>query len=398
MTSTINISNKRMLITLAFLSAFTPLSIDLYLPALPQMVEVFGTSAAKINMTLSLFFVSLSAGMLFFGPISDKFGRRPVLFFGLILYTLASAACALSESASTLIIARIFQAFGGGAATTIATAIAKDLYSGEERARMLATILAMVIIAPIVAPLLGALVLQFASWRAIFVLLTAAGVIAFILVLPLQEPLTELYEGSTIRSIGRLFVVLKNPSFSMLLILFSTLSLPFMGYIAASSYIYINNFGLGEGAFSFYFAINSIAAMAGPMIYIRISKRLGSYKIITISFIAICLSGILVATIGHLAPYAFALCLMPATLATTAMRSPSINITLEQHEGDAGSSSALINFLGMLLGGAGVSAVFLPGDDLILSIGAMQLLIGIGGGTLWLLVKNDKIVALKKVI
>jgi len=391
------ISNRRMLIILAFLSAFTPLSIDLYLPALPQMVEVFETTAARINLTLSLFFVSLSAGMLFFGPVSDKFGRKPVLFFGLILYTISSAFCAFSASVDTLIIARIFQAFGGGAATTIATAIAKDLYSGEERARMLATILAMVIIAPIVAPLMGALVLQFASWRTIFLIITAAGVLAFILVLPLPEPLTTRYRGSTIRSIGRLFAVLKNPSFSILLLLFSALSLPFMGYIAASSYIYINTFGLSEGAFSFYFALNSVAAMAGPMVYIKISRRVGSYSIITTSFLCLSISGMFVVTIGHLAPLIFAICLMPATLATTAMRSPSMNITLEQHEGDAGSSSALINFLGMLMGGVGVSAVFLPGDDLILSIGAMQLIIGIFGGALWLLIKSDKLTTLKRV-
>lgn len=185
-----------MLITLAFISAFPPLSTDLYLPALPQMAEIFATTPARINLTLSLFFVFFGAGILVWGPLSDKYGRKPILYWGLGIYIASSLMCAVAGDYLHLVVSRIFQAFGGGAATAVATAVVKDVYSGEKRARVLAIIMAMVITSPVVAPIIGALLLKFASWRAMFVALAGFGVFAFVMAFPLNESLVFRYQGS----------------------------------------------------------------------------------------------------------------------------------------------------------------------------------------------------------
>ncbi|MBB1078221.1 MFS transporter, partial [Rhodoferax sp. 4810] len=150
-----NLGNTGTLIFLALISAFPPLSIDLYLPAMPQMVDTLATTHSRVNMTLSMFLIFYAGGLLFWGPLSEKFGRKPILLTGLGIYIFSSILCALSLSVDQLILSRMLQAFGGSAATVVAAAIVKDLYDGRQRERVMATVMSMVIIAPMVAPVLG---------------------------------------------------------------------------------------------------------------------------------------------------------------------------------------------------------------------------------------------------
>lgn len=385
-----NFSNKRMLATLAFISAFPPLSTDLYLPALPQMVEVFGTSPAKVNLTLSLFFIFFAVGILIWGPLSEKYGRKPILYCGLVIYTLSSLLCSAARSCDQLILFRVFQAFGGGAATAVATAIVKDLYAGAERARVLAVIMAMVIIAPVVAPILGSLLLIIASWRAVFLALTGFGILALLIVIPLEEPLAHRYQGSALRSVGRLFVVLKNPGFSMLLCVFSAAPMPLMAFIAGSSYVYIQGFGLSEQVFSLFFAANAVCAMLGPILYIRISKQFNPAAIISVCFIVLAVSGFMVGLAGSSSPFIFAAAMMPATMAVTAMRAPSAHLMLEQQQQDTGSASSLINFCGMLAGSLGMFLVSGNTAYIVVTISALQIGVGSLGFLCWRLIKNNQ--------
>jgi DHA1 family bicyclomycin/chloramphenicol resistance-like MFS transporter len=264
----------------------------------------------------------------------------------------------------------------------------KDLYGGRQREKVMALVMSMVIIAPIVAPIMGALLLKYVSWEVIFFVLAGVGLTALMAATLLEETIENRYAGSVWRSWGRLAVVLKNPNFSMLLVIFSTISMFIMTFLAASSFIYINGFGLNEREFSWFLAINAAFAMVGPILYVRLSRHFKSQTLISAGFPIFILCGIALSTMGHASPWAFALSAALATLIVDGMRVPGINLMLEQQQSDNGSASALINFFGMLMGSLGMHLVSLHPDDLILSLGCIQIAIGLTSGALWLLIRN----------
>lgn len=373
---------------LALISAFPPLSTVLYLPALPQMVEALDTTQTSVNMTLSMFFLFYSVGLLFWGPLSEKFGRKPILLSGLTIYVVASLFCAFSQQVEQLIAGRIVQALGGSAATVVATAIVKDIYSGREREKVMATIMSMVIIAPMVAPVLGALLLKYTSWRTIFLMLAAIGAIALLGGMLFRETLSEKFTGSVIGSWYRLLVVLKNLGFSSLLLIFSLAPIALMAFLASASYIYIDGFGLTEGQFSLFFAFNATCAMVGPTIYMRMRRRIEPKLIITICFSLIAVCGVAVSVFGHISPWWFALSVGPVTMAVIAVRIPGTHLMLEQQDEDTGSASALINFFAMFMGSMGMQLVTLWPGTLVTNLGYIQIGVGIICSILWLLCRN----------
>ncbi|WP_372385834.1 multidrug effflux MFS transporter [Vibrio sp. BS-M-Sm-2] len=384
-----------MLFFLVIISAFPPLTIDLYLPALPQMVEVFNTDQSMVNLTLSSYFVTYAVGLLFWGPLSEKFGRKPILLIGIASYMVASVLCAMTNSIEQLIGARIFQAFAGSAITVIATAIVKDLYDGREREKIMATIMSLVIIAPMVAPVFGAFLLKIASWRMMFVTLAIFGAFASVLALCYRETLESKYQGSIFRSWGRLAVVMKNRSFIKLLVIFSITPMALMGFLAAGSYIYINDFGLTEQQFSYAFAFNALCASFGPTLYMKLSYRVSVQKVISACFSLLAIAGIFTLTVGGLSPWFFMFIAAPATLMVIIMRVPGTNLMLNQQDHDTGSAVALIQFFSMICGSLGMVLVSIRPDSLIENLGFIQLSVGILGGLMWLMVRNKEYVTKK---
>ncbi|MEZ8577331.1 multidrug effflux MFS transporter [Vibrio splendidus] len=384
-----------MLFFLVIISAFPPLTIDLYLPALPQMVEVFNTDRSMVNLTLSSYFVTYAIGLLFWGPLSEKFGRKPILLIGLAGYMVASILCAMTNSIEQLIGARVFQAFAGSAITVIATAIVKDLYDGREREKIMATIMSLVIIAPMVAPVFGAFLLKIASWRMMFVTLAVFGAFASVLACSYRETLENKYQGSIFRSWGRMGVVMKNRSFLKLLVIFSIIPMALMGFLAAGSYIYIDHFGLTEQQFSYAFAFNALCASFGPTIYMKLSYRMPVQKVISGCFALLALAGIFTLTIGDLSPWFFMFIAAPATLMAIIMRVPGTNLMLNQQDHDTGSAVALIQFFSMICGSLGMVLVSIRPESLIENLGFIQLSVGTLGGLMWLMVRNKEFVTNK---
>lgn len=381
-----------MLFFLVIISAFPPLTIDLYLPALPQMVEVFNTDQSMVNLTLSSYFVTYAVGLLFWGPLSEKFGRKPILLIGLASYMVASVICAMTNSIEQLIGARVFQAFAGSAITVIATAIVKDLYEGREREKIMATIMSLVIIAPMVAPVFGAFLLQIASWRMMFVTLAVFGAFASVLACCYRETLETKYQGSVFRSWGRMGVVMKNRSFVKLLVIFSIIPMALMGFLAAGSYIYINDFGLTEQQFSYAFAFNALCASFGPTLYMKLSYRVSVQKVISACFALLAIAGIFTLTVGGLSPWFFMFIAAPATLMVIIMRVPGTNLMLNQQDHDTGSAVALIQFFSMICGSLGMVLVSIRPESLIENLGFIQLSVGTLGGLMWLMVRNKEYV------
>jgi len=382
------LGNRGTLFFLVIISAFPPLTTDLYLPALPQMVEILNTTQSMVNLTLSSYFVVYACGLLFWGPLSEKFGRKPIMLTGIGIYVLASLLCGVATNIEMLIASRVLQAFGGSAVTVIATAIVKDLYDGKEREKIMATIMSLVIIAPMIAPVLGAFLLKIGSWHMMFFVLALFGCFSGILALCYQETLESRYTGSVLRSWGRLGVVLKNPRFISLLCIFSIIPMSLMAFLAAGAYIYIDGFGLTEAVFSYAFAFNALCASFGPRIYMKLSKTISVQKIITGCFVVLTLCGVLTYSIGHLSPWIFALILGPASLIGLVTRVPGINLMLDQQTKDTGSAVAIIQFMSMMCGALGMTLVALRPESMIQNLAAIQLLVGLIGGGLWILVKN----------
>jgi DHA1 family bicyclomycin/chloramphenicol resistance-like MFS transporter len=358
-----------LIVLLALLSAFVPLSTDLYLPALPGMSAYFGAHAERINLTLTAFFIFYALGTLVWGPLSDRYGRKPVLLAGLGLYVIASASCALMSSVDGLIVCRIFQAIGGSATGTIATAVVKDVYSGRRRESVLAIVQSMVTIAPAVAPVLGAYLLKIMSWRGIFWTLAGIGVVAWVGSLLFEESIAQDSSGLLLQSFGRLGKVLQNRGFTYLLVLFSFGGISALAFIASSTYIYQDGFHLSSQAYSLYFSLNALGSIVAPMIYLWLARRFHAEKIILACYIMTAASGLLVCILGTLQPWIFALCILPATISGNCIRPPSTNMMLEQQKGDTGAVSSLMGCTGLLMGSLGIQLISRPWSNTIIALG-----------------------------
>ena len=369
---------------IAVMNMIVPLSLDMYLPAVPQMTQVFDTSESVVNITLVGFFFFMAVGILMFGPLSDKFGRKPMLLAGTAIYMVFSAACAVAPSIGFLIGARVIQALGAGCMMAVSTALIKDCFERKTRDVVLAVVQAMAVIAPMVAPVVGAWVVTISGWRATFWLLAAMALVCLAAVMLLQETLAggEREDVSVLQSLGGLYKVGKNREFSLFLLVVGLLSAPYMAYISVCSYIYIDFFSLSETAYSYYFAINSAASILGPVVYLKIVKRLGGKPFMNVAVALSLACGIMLLLFGSVAPIVFLLCFIPFTIIESAVRPFSTAILLNKQERDIGSASALINFthtvlgsVGMVLGTLGWSS-FIAGLGVILVGGAVLALAG----------------------
>ncbi|APR07274.1 Inner membrane transport protein YdhC [Lentilactobacillus parabuchneri] len=369
--------NTGFIVFLALLSAFVPLSTDLYLPALPEMTKFFAVPEIVMNLTLILFFVFYSIATLFWGPLSDRYGRRPILLIGLTLYMVASILCGIATNAYEIIIFRVLQAIGGGVATTIATAVIKDVFVGRKQETTLAIVQSMVVISPAIAPVIGSLLLTFISWRGIFFAQALLGASVIYGALIFKETHQANHETtSVLRSFGRLGVLLLNPGFTALLFSFSLMSIVSLSYISSSSYIFQDTFHLSSRMFSLFFSFNAIGMLMGPLVYIPLSKYVDRFTIIYTAFGMSIVAGILVLSFGKMSPIAFALTQFPATLASSMVRPPGTYLVLKQEENDNGSASALYSAGGTIMGSIGMVIVSVAEATPVTAIAWINIVIG----------------------
>lgn len=377
------LGEKGLIFFIIFLSLVIPLSTDIYLPALPKMAVIFNDTKGLVSYTLIGFFIFFGLSTLVWGPISDKYGRKPILTLGIIIYTIGSILCVVATSVYSLIIYRIIQSIGGGAIVAIAGAIVKDSFEGKKRESVMAFVQSMSMIAPLLAPIIGAFLLKITSWRGLFVALTSFGILAFIGVLLFEESIDDKHDGSVLSSIGRLIHVAKNPNFSSLMIIFLLSQIGNMAFVSASAYIYINKFHLSEQAYSFFFAANAFFLIIGPLFYIKISKHLSSFQIVVGSFAITTVSGILVCAFGLSSPFIFAIALIPTSFFSGVLRPLGTNLMFNQQKGDAGSASSLMNFAATIFGTFGMFIASLNKIDNVILLGALTVITSIISIILW---------------
>jgi DHA1 family bicyclomycin/chloramphenicol resistance-like MFS transporter len=370
---------------LVVFSLMTPISLDMYTPAIPHMAEHFAATADTVNLTMVGFFFFFALGLLLFGPLSDRYGRKKLLIVGIVAYTVGSALCALAPTIEFLITTRIVQALGAGAVSAVATAVVKDAVVPEKREMVLSVIQVMFVVGPVLAPVIGALILQFADWRMTFWLLTGVGACCALLSLLFEEtlPASLRYTGSIRGSVQHFGAVVKHKGFISFLCIVSLFEIPFMAYIAVGSYVYISFFGLTELEYSYFFAATALFSVTGPFIWLKASRHISARRFTTILFVIALASGVALLSTGGLSPLLFCLLFMVFAVAGACVRPYSTNILLSQHNSDAGAASSVINFTHTAIGCIGMVLAVLPWTNYVTGIGVIIIAIMALACILW---------------
>lgn len=386
---------KRGLLLLIFLLNMTaPMSTDMYLPAFPILLKEFDTTSAMLNITLAGFFISFAIGMLFIGPISDKYGRKPVLLTGLFLYGSASLLCGQADSIELLITWRILQAIGAGGMVSVSTAIVKDSFTDEERPNIIALLQMLGAFAPTVAPLIGAQIIKHYNWHITFDVLAIIAACSIGITMFFQEtlPKQQRLTGNVLQSIWSLKEIIVHKPFMTFLVAMGGTSIIYMGFLAVSSYIYIEWFHLTETAYSLFFAVNSLILIVGPRVYVMVRQKYSAKQIINISFTTIIIAAGLILTIGKQSPYLFLLSFAPITFGAGFLRSFSTNILLSQDNMNAGASSSLINFSNTALGAFGMYLGTIGWSNYVNGIGYITLLGSTFSLLLWFIFQKKRFI------
>lgn len=274
MSKYVNYSNSYLvflLVFLGFMSAFGPFVTDMYLPTLPSMATEFGTGASEVQFGITASLLGLAVGQLMFGPLSDRLGRRPVMFVSLIIFSLATVADIYSPNMSVFNLFRFFQGFGGAGGIVLSRSVATDCYSGAELARAMTLIGAINGVAPVAAPVIGGFVAADYGWQGVFLCLLAIGMVLLLFTFPFRESLhaDNRFTGSYRSLFGNFLVLLRHGSFMKSILVFALANSVLFSYIASAPFIVQNVFGLSEMAFSMIFALNAIAIVLGSFAGMR---------------------------------------------------------------------------------------------------------------------------------
>ena len=371
----------RLTLILGALSAFGPLSMDMYLPGLPSLTRDLGASASTGQLTLTGCMLGLAGGQLLAGPLSDSLGRRRPLLAGLAGYIAASLACAAAPSIGILVVLRFIQGTLGGAGVVIARAVVRDLFRGAAAARVFALLMLVTGVAPVFAPLVGGQLLAVTSWRGIFIVLAAIGVpllVGTVLWLPETLPPDRRHGGGLGTTLHTFRRLLSDRSFMPPAVAFSLAFAAMFAYIAGASFVLEDVFGVSPQLFSVVFAVNSAGLIAASQIGGRIVGRVGAPALLRFGVFGVALGSavVLVVTIAHAGLAALLIGLFVILSSNGIVFPNGTAAALADQEGALGSASALLG-----MGQFGIGALIAP----IVGVGGahdvlpMAIVIGVAG-------------------
>ena len=366
---------RSMPLVLAALCATGPLGIDMYLPSIPDMAADFDTSAGAIQLSLMTFFLGLMLGQLAYGPLSDKFGRKPLIYVGLAIFSLGSVGCALASSVEQLNWLLFVQGVGGSIGMVIAFAIIKDAFSGAAMGKLMSMVLAVLGLCPVLAPLAGNALQSMDSWRVIFWALAAWGVLVAIVV-ALLLPETRNLEARAGFTLGRTahtyLQILRDKHFLPYAMALCTAQAGFFAYIAGSSTVFISHYQLSPLQFSLLFALNAaglvVAAIVNPRLHARIGA-LKTYRIVTLVYFGV-LAALLLAMLAGITTLPVLCVGLFITVALLGLLMPTgSQLALMQQGRHAGTASALLGSMqfgaGALITAVSGALAYLGGTGLV---------------------------------
>ena len=349
-------ASLRLVLILGAISAFAPLSIDMYLPAFGAIRREFGVSADSVQLTLSAFFIGLAAGQFFYGPLADHFGRKPPLLAGLILYTLASIGCGLAPNIETLIVMRTLQALGGCAGFVIAQAMVRDLFEPQVGARVLSRLVLVFGVAPIIAPSIGAWIVRATEWRTIFWILTTVGVLCLlsvVLLLPETRPARADRPPLAFKKVLRDYrSLLTERRFLGYASAVSLAHASVMAYVTAGAFVFIELYGVTPAQFAVLFALNACALVISAQWNAHLLKRHAAEDLLRRAiWVPPILCAILIAvTATQLGGVAVLMAVLwPYLFSMSIVRPDATACALADHADRAGTASSLIGVLQFLL-------------------------------------------------
>lgn len=286
-------TNRAMPLVIALLATIGPLGIDMYLPSIPTMAQSLGSSEGAVQLSLMTFFVGLMLGQLMYGPLSDKFGRKPLIYLGLSIFALASVACSMVETVQQLQWIRFVQGLGGSIGMVIAFAIIKDQFQGPDMGKMMSMVLAILGLSPVAAPLIGDGLQHLDSWRTIFLFLAVYSVVVIIAVATLL-PETRLAEQRAQFKLAKTFShyskIFTDRNFIVYALTLCIAQAGFFAYIAGSATVFISEYHLTSTQFSVLFAINAIGLIAAAIFNPKLHEKFGpqnAYKIINTAYLIV---------------------------------------------------------------------------------------------------------------
>ncbi len=291
-----------LILILGLLSAVGPFSIDMYLPGFPSIAADLKTTVAHVSLSLSSFFIGISAGQFLYGPLLDRFGRKRPLYIGLSLYLLASIGCALVRSADALIALRLFQALGGCAGMVASRAMVRDMFAVKDNAKIFSLLMLVVGVSPIIAPTLGGYVTAAFGWKYIFVILSimAAAILAAVHVALPESRQPDLSVSLKPKPIVKGFLaVLKEPQFYTYAFTGSIASAGLYAYIAGSPYVFMELYKVSEKQYGWIFALIALGLIGASQLNSVLLKNYKSEQIIKVALLCQTITGLLLFT-GHL--------------------------------------------------------------------------------------------------
>jgi DHA1 family bicyclomycin/chloramphenicol resistance-like MFS transporter len=344
-----------MTVLLGALIAIAPLAMDIYLASMPTMARALATTPDKVQLTLSVYMFGWGAAQLVAGPMSDRFGRRPLLLAGLAIFMLASAACALSRTIEMLIAARFMQAVGMATVAVVPRAVVRDLHSGDLAAKMLSAMGMVLGIAPIVAPVIGSHLHVWFGWQANFVFVTVYGALAFVFVAAAMPETLAKRDATALAPAAMLAnfaTLLRSRRYVGYLLVAAFTASGLFAFLAGSAFVFVSALGAGERGFGVLFAMVMLGNITGATIASRVVVRVGLDRLIAYGTTLMLVAGMALAVLAwanieH--PAAIVVPMFVFMLALMATMPQATAGALTPFPRIAGSASSMLSFFQFML-------------------------------------------------
>ena len=349
------------------------MTLDMYLPALPVLKEEFGASEALLNVSLNSDLFACAIGTLVGGTISDKYGRNPIMIIGLILAGVPLLAAVFAHGVWFLTIMRGISGLGGGFALTVAAAIVRDSFKGRTFQMVTTLTQAAAVIGPLFAPAIGAMLIEYLSWRWIFILEGGAILLTLIPFFIAEEtwPKEKRQVENVMQATIQAFGIARNLKYLSFVGWAMVLTIPLWAYIGVCSYVYYEYFGVSNLQYAILYAAGTVASFAAPFVYMFLTKMASTKNTAVIAIIMTGIAAVLFGTIGPLSPVLFLVAMVPVYLVEGIVRTLATVEVLNRYHEEAGSASAVNGFALMIISvpGTAISTIgwgsFLTGITVI---------------------------------